>query len=119
MCVRLPRWRDLESEDRERVSSRLRSSKGRGCLFQEASKLNSYPSSLKRVNIELILCPEERVKEGPGELLSHYWVKTPRWSKVLVYQLLNKGDPAEPFLNSLSTERERGFPALLVKPSLC
>lgn len=30
-----------------------------------------------------------------------------------------KGDPAEALLNSLSTERGRGFPALLVKTSLC
>lgn len=36
-----------------------------------------------------------------------------------VHLSLNKGDLAEPFLNSVNTERERGFPALLVKPSLC
>lgn len=87
-------------------------------FIQEASKLNSYPLFLKRNMTELILKPEERVREGPEELPPQCWAEILRCSKVSCVYLSFKGNPAEPFLNSLSTDREKGFPALLMKPFL-
>lgn len=80
--------------------------------------MNSYPLFLKKNKTELILKPEERVREGPEELPPPCWAEILRCSKVSCVCLSLKGDPAEPFLNSLSTDRERGFPALPVKPFL-
>lgn len=95
---------------------RQRIGKGKGCLFQETSKLNSYPSSVRRDKTELTsLHHEKRVRERPELLPSHCWVEIRRCSKVMVCLLLSKEDSAELLLNSPSRKRERGFLVLLLK----
>lgn len=116
-----PGGEDLKREDGEKSIWGWEIAKVEA-VYSRGQQVEFLSFIFKEVYDSLFCNLKRTVREEPGELPPHCsWIEIPRYSKVKCVCLsLSKEDSAEPFLNSLSSrERERGFPALLVTPSLC